>query len=166
MWASTRRLIRSLSVAPVTTAKRAHIINTKGKTLRIRDEDQKALQQKRCQQLWSGRRQTPNKMKNGTPQLPNWSENFKTVALPEDRMVPWNAPAAGGSWGDSEGDGCFIWRTPVATKSVQRWMLIRKLDGNRNIVSELGFSFVLNDTKFCCFPLKQNKIQQLVKVTD
>lgn len=39
------RLIRSLSVAPVTTSKRACIINTKGKTFSIRDEDQKAQRQ-------------------------------------------------------------------------------------------------------------------------
>lgn len=52
------RLMRSLSVAPVTTAKRERRIrNTKGKTLWIRDEDQEALRQKRCQHLWSGRRQ-------------------------------------------------------------------------------------------------------------
>lgn len=39
------RLVRSLSVAPVTTSKRTCIINTKGKPSSIRDEDQKALKQ-------------------------------------------------------------------------------------------------------------------------
>lgn len=39
------RLISSLSVALVTTSKRACIINTKGKPFSIRDEDQKALRQ-------------------------------------------------------------------------------------------------------------------------
>lgn len=39
------RLIRSLSAAPVTTSKRACIINTKGKPLSIRNDDQKALRQ-------------------------------------------------------------------------------------------------------------------------
>lgn len=39
------RLIRGLSVAPVTTSKRACIINTKAKPFSIRDEDQKAVRQ-------------------------------------------------------------------------------------------------------------------------
>lgn len=39
------RLIKSLSVAPVATSKGECIINTKGKTFSIREEDQKAQRQ-------------------------------------------------------------------------------------------------------------------------
>lgn len=80
--------MRSLSVAPVTMAKSAHIINIKGKTLRIRDEDQKALRQERCQHLWSGRRQRwQTRWKMARFSSLTGARTFKTMALPEDWMV-------------------------------------------------------------------------------
>lgn len=48
------RLIRSLAEAPVTTSKRACIINTKEETFSIRDEDQKASETITCQRVALG----------------------------------------------------------------------------------------------------------------
>lgn len=48
------RLIRSLVEAPVTTSKRACIINTKEETFSIRDEDQKASETITCQRVTLG----------------------------------------------------------------------------------------------------------------
>lgn len=49
-----QRRIRSLAEAPVTTSKRACIINTKEETFSIRDEDQKASETITCQRLAVG----------------------------------------------------------------------------------------------------------------
>lgn len=48
------RLIRSLAEAPVTSSKRACIINTKEETFSIRDEDQKASETITCQRVALG----------------------------------------------------------------------------------------------------------------
>lgn len=79
-------------MAPVTTARRARIMNTKGKTASIRDEDQQAQTQKWCQHLRAVARapsasQMPDKMETAALQLANWSENFQTMALPDDGIV-------------------------------------------------------------------------------
>lgn len=76
------RLIRSLAEAPVTTSKRACIINTKEETFSIRDEDQKANETITCQRVALGgegaggcthrlpqtSRERPDKNENG----PSW----------------------------------------------------------------------------------------------
>lgn len=64
------RRIRSLAEAPVTTSKRACIINTKEETFSIRDEDQKASETITCQRvaLGAGAAHTSPRRRHGSDQ--------------------------------------------------------------------------------------------------
>lgn len=175
--------MRSLSVAPVTTEKRERRIrNTKGKTLWIRDEDQEALRQKRCQHLWSGRRrrcQTRWKMarfssQTGARTLRQWfSIPHTRLLLESGGEILLLQPAAAVPrvwWGDLNG-----LKSPQSQKDSKSYFdLFLLIVGNKHeFFPWWSIIFVWNDTKFCvklcvCVSTKTlllNKTQQPVKLT-